>query len=55
MMTGTPTMAIVLAIGSGEAVMRDKRSDANAVIAPVSKDAGMMVLCADVLNRPLAM
>ena len=54
MMTGTPTMAIVLAIGRGEAVARDRRSAARAVIAPVSNDAGMIVLWAAVLNSPLA-
>ena len=54
-MTGTPTMAMVLAIGRGEAVARDRRSAANAVTAPVSNDAGMMVMCDDVLNIPLAM
>ena len=54
MMTGTPMMAIVLAIGRGEAVARDRRSAARAVTAPVSNDAGMTVLWAEVLNMPLA-
>ena len=45
-MTGTPTMAIVLAIGRGECVARDRRSAAKAVIDPVINDAGIIVLCA---------
>ena len=47
-------MAIVLAIGRGEIVARDRRSAARAVTDPVSNDAGMMILCDDVLNMPLA-
>ena len=54
MITGTPTMAIVLAIGRGECAARDRRSAARAVMAPVSNEAGMMVLWTEVLNRPLA-
>ena len=51
---GLSAAAMVLAIGRGEAVARDRRSAANAVTAPVSNDAGMMVMCDDVLNIPLA-
>ena len=47
-------MAIVLAIGRGDAVVRDRRSAASAVTAPVSKDAGIIVLCEAVLNMLLA-
>ena len=47
-------MAIVLAIWRGEAVARDRRSAARAVIAPVSNDPGMIVLWVAVLNMPLA-
>ena len=54
MITGTPTMAIVLAIGRGDAVARDRRSAANAVTDPVSNDAGIIVLCAEVLKMPRA-
>lgn len=55
MMTGTPTIAIVLAIGRGEDVERDRRSAAKAVRAPVSREAGRITLWDEVLNIPLAM
>ena len=54
-MTGTPITAIELAIGRGEEVDRESRSAAMAVMAPVRRDAGRMILCDDVLNIPLAM
>ena len=54
MITGTPTTAIVLAIGRGEGVEREIRSAADAVMAPVSSEAGSMTLCDEVLNMPLA-
>lgn len=53
-MTGTPTIAIVLDIGSGDDDARDKRSAASAVMAPARSEAGRMILCADVLKIPLA-
>ena len=53
--TGTPTIAIVLAAGSGFFPICDNRSAVRDMIAPVSMHAGMTVLCDEVQKMPLAM
>ena len=55
MMTGTPIIAMELAIGRGEDVARESRSAAIAVMAPVRSDAGRITRCDEVLNIPRAM
>ena len=54
-MTGMPTRAIVLAVGSGEGDSWLMRSAAMLMMPPVSIEAGMMTLCDDVPNIHLAM
>lgn len=55
MIIGTPTIAIVLATGRTLGDACDMRSAPTAVAAPVRREAGSIVLCADVLKAPLAM
>ena len=52
---GTPTIAIVLAIGRTLGDACEMRSAVIAVTAPVRREAGIIVLWTDVLKTPLAM
>ena len=55
MIMGTPTIAIVLAIGRTLGEACEMRSAVIAVTAPVRREAGSIVLWTDVLRTPLAM
>ena len=54
MITGTPTMAMVLEIGRVVAFTLEMISAAADVMAPVRREAGMIILWDDVLKIPLA-
>lgn len=53
-MTGMPTRAMVLAVGSGEGDSWLIRSAAMLIMLPVRMDAGIITLCDDVPNIHLA-
>ena len=53
-MIGMPTRAMVLDTGTGADVICENRSAAIPSVLPQRTEAGMMCLCADVLQKVLA-